>query len=200
MNANTSRVPTCGFCGRKGHSENKCWKKHGKPEEEKYVRRCWICGSTEHVKKECPKNKKNGGYGDAVNNETSMNGIFLGMALCGDGMGSTGNEEKWLGDTGSQIHATGNVSMRVRNQKVLYNEPVKGCSGKIINATTSGNVTVKTDDGVMCELNNIRIVPGLVKNIISINQLRSEGWKIEEGDKGGFNLTRNGQVQMLQKK
>ena len=123
-----------------------------------------------------------------------MNGIFLGMALCGDSTGSTGNEEKWLGDTGSQIHATGNVSMRVTNQKVLNNEPVKGCSGKIINATTSGNVTVKTDDGVMCELNNIRIVPGLVKNIISINQLRSEGWKIEKGEEGGFNLKRNGQV------
>ena len=46
----------------------------------------------------------------------------------------------------------------------------------------------------MCELNNIRIVPGLVKNIISINQLRSKGWKIEEGDEGGFNLKRNGQV------
>ena len=59
---------------------------------------------------------------------------------------------------------------------------MKGCSGKIINATTSGNVTVKADDGIMCELNNIIIVPGLVKNIISINQLRSEGWKIEEGD------------------
>lgn len=101
--------------------------------------------------------------GDAENNETSMNGIFLGMALCGDSTGSTGNEEKWLGDTGSQIHATGNVGMRVRNQKVLNNEPVKGCSGKIISATTSGDVTVVTDDGVMCNLNNIRIVPGLVK-------------------------------------
>jgi len=77
MNANTSHVPTCGFCGRKGHTENKCWKKHGKPEKEKYIPRCWIYGSTEHVKKECPKNKKNRGNADAVNNETSMNGIFL---------------------------------------------------------------------------------------------------------------------------
>ncbi len=71
---------------------------------------------------------------------------------------------------------------------------MKGCSGKIIDETTSGNVTVKTDDGVMCELNNIRIVPGLVMNIISTNQLRSEGWKIEEGDECEFNLKRNGQV------
>jgi len=35
---------------------------------------------------------------------------------------------------------------------------------------------------------------GWFKNTISINKLRSEGWKIEEGDGGGFNLTRNGQV------
>ena len=38
--------------------------------------------------------QENGGSGDAVNNQTSMNGIFLGMALCGDGMGGTGNEEE----------------------------------------------------------------------------------------------------------
>jgi len=99
MNLSTSDggVPTCKFCVKKGHLENKCWKKHGKLEQEKYLRKCWLCGSTEHVKKECPKNKKNGGNGDAVNNETSMNGIFLGMALSGDSMGSTGNEKKIAG-------------------------------------------------------------------------------------------------------
>jgi len=97
-------------------------------------------------------------------------------------------------ETWSQIHATGNVRMRVRDQKVLNNEPVKGCIGNIINATIFGNVTVETEDEVMCELNNIRVVLGLVKNIISINQLRSDGWKIEEVDGGGFNLTRNDQI------
>jgi len=70
--------------------------------------------------------QENGDNGDAVNNQTSINGIFLGRALCGYGMGGTGNKEEWLGDTESQIHATGNVSIRVRNQKVLNNKPVKG--------------------------------------------------------------------------
>jgi len=51
MNASTSDggVPTCKFCGKKGYLE--CWKKHGKPEKEKYLRKCWLCGSTEHNKK-----------------------------------------------------------------------------------------------------------------------------------------------------
>ena len=48
-------------------------------------------------------------------------------------------------------------------------------------------------------MNNIRIIPGLIKNIISINQLRSEGWKIEEGDRGAFNLKRNGQILMFKR-
>ena len=188
-------VPTCKFCGKKGHLESKCWKKHGKPDNEKFLRKCWVCGSTEHVKKDCPKHKKKGDNGDAVGSDaSSMNGIFLGMALCGDATESAGKVEKWLGDTGSQIHATGNVSVRVGNEKVLQKEPVKGCSGKVIYATKSGDVSIKTNDGVICDLKNIRIIPGLIKNIISINQLRSEGWKIEEGDKGSLNLRKNEKV------
>ena len=64
--------------------KNMRFKKHGKPEKEMYHRKCWVCGSTEHVKNDCPKHKNKGDNGDAVNNEVSMIGIFLGMALCGD--------------------------------------------------------------------------------------------------------------------
>ena len=71
-------------------------------------------------------------------------------------------------DTGSQIHATGNVSMRVENQKVLKKEPVKGCYGKVIHATKSGDVTIKSNDGVICDLNNIRTISGLIINISSM--------------------------------
>jgi len=86
MNASTSDggIPTCKLYGEKGHLESECWKKHGKPEKEMYLRKCWVCGSTEHVKNDCPKHKNKGDNGDAVNNEASMNGIFLGMALWGD--------------------------------------------------------------------------------------------------------------------
>ena len=66
MNASTrdGGVPTCKLCDKNGHLESKCWKKHGKPEKEKYLRKCWVCGSTEHVKKDCPKRKNKGGNGE----------------------------------------------------------------------------------------------------------------------------------------
>ena len=65
-NASDGGVPTCNFCGKKDHLESKCWKKHGKPNKERYLRKCWVCGSTEYVKKDCPKHKKKGDNGDTV--------------------------------------------------------------------------------------------------------------------------------------
>ena len=35
---------TCSFCGKRGHSEDVCWKKFG---------RCFGCGSPEHQIKDC---------------------------------------------------------------------------------------------------------------------------------------------------
>jgi len=59
----------CGHCGKPGHAEEKCWKKHGKPKGDwkdnkqgtgRRTKRCWLCGG-DHSKIECPKYKGNKG-------------------------------------------------------------------------------------------------------------------------------------------
>ena len=42
----TSAPLMCNWCGRRGHLEDRCWEKLGA---------CIICGSTSHVKEQCPK-------------------------------------------------------------------------------------------------------------------------------------------------
>ena len=127
----------CTFCGKQGHLESQCWKKHGKPSkfksDGKDPRRCWICGSADHVKKDCPKKKKK------TEETASMNGVFMGMALCGKV--TRAKTIEWLGDTGSQIHARNSDDMELRNEKVLQNEPVTGCNGTTTAATKTGDVT-----------------------------------------------------------
>jgi len=57
-------IPVCTHCGKKGHSDAKCWKKHGKPEKtgsgagsgksyDKSTFKCYKCGGP-HMKRDCP--------------------------------------------------------------------------------------------------------------------------------------------------
>ena len=50
--ASTAAKSTCGFCGG-NHTDENCWKNSS-------VRKCFKCGSTEHLIARCPKMKKEG--------------------------------------------------------------------------------------------------------------------------------------------
>ena len=79
----------CGYCGKKGHNDTECWKKHpelrptskGNGDDGKNSSKakkkgpCWICGG-HHQKKECPRYK-----GKYDNNEQSINGLFMGVIM-----------------------------------------------------------------------------------------------------------------------
>ena len=69
MILNTNTVKKCTYCGKEGHEEHECWKKHGKFNSSlsDKKRKCWICGSTDHVKKDCPKKKKKSGSNESNN-------------------------------------------------------------------------------------------------------------------------------------
>jgi len=79
----------CGYCGKKGHNETQCWKKHpelrptskGNGDDGKNSSKakkkgpCWICGG-HYQKKECPRYK-----GKYDNNEQGINGLFMGIIM-----------------------------------------------------------------------------------------------------------------------
>jgi hypothetical protein len=52
----------CTYCKRSGHTEERCWDKHGSPSGENGIRqkRCYICNSTEHLIGSCPDKKAYG--------------------------------------------------------------------------------------------------------------------------------------------
>ena len=195
MNTNKNGGKICTHCHKKGHLESECWQKHGKPSKtgstNSNERKCWKCGSTKHLKKDCPQRKKT--ETEVATESTAITGVFMGMALCSY-VSSCTKDTKWLGDTGSQIHAMKSDDTELKNEKNLINEPVSGCNGGSLRATKTGDITIETKDGVRCELNNVRVVPGLAKDVISINQLRSEGWKLSEDHNGIMTLKLNEKV------
>ena len=172
------------------------------------------------MKKDCPL-KKNGGSNSNENNDgDGVNGLFMGMTFCQEikksdqeikeEMGiflgvevdlsvnaasenrTSGTNEQWLADTGSQIHvAKENHDMKNETRKNL--EPIFGCDGGKVEATKKGDLMLETTDGAMVELKNVRVVPGVKKNIISVFQLVEEGWNFE-GNQTGLKLRKGSQT------
>ena len=85
-------VIVCGQCGRPGHGIASCWDIHGKPQRntngnnngtpvgnERAQRRCWICGSGEHLAYGCPNKHGNGSNNNkSDNDDEQINSLFVG--------------------------------------------------------------------------------------------------------------------------
>ena len=86
-----------------------------------------------------------------------------------------------LGDTGAQMHVL-KSDVNMTNELVNRNSKIIGCTGTESPVLKQGDVVLGTRNGDDLKLNNVRVVPGCSKNIISMTQLMSEGWIITSGD------------------
>ena len=94
--------------------------------------------------------------------------------------------DSWLLDSGSTVHVT-NVNQYMFNIK-RTNSIVTVGTGNTVKAKYSGSVIIKQDvTQSVIVLNNVLYVPEFNQNIISINSLLSQGYKME-CDKNRFRL------------
>lgn len=143
---------------------------------------CWNCGKTGHFKNQCRLPAKNQEAKDEANvASTSGGGDALICSL-------ESKEESWVLDSGASFHAT--------SQKEFFKNYVPGNLGKVYlgneqscKVVGKGEVKIKLN-GSVWELKNVRHIPDLTKNLISVGQLADEGyttvfhgddWKISKG-------------------
>jgi hypothetical protein len=143
---------------------------------------CWNCGKKGHYKNQCRLPPKNQEVKDEANVASTSRGEDV--LIC-----SLENKEKsWVLDSGASFHAT--------SQKEFFNNYVSGNLGKVYlgneqscEIADKGVVKIKLG-GSEWELKNVRHIPDLTKNLISVGQLASEGyttvfhgdqWKISKG-------------------
>ena len=143
---------------------------------------CWNCGKTGHYKNQCKSARKNQEAKDEANIASTSGGDDA--LICS----LESKEEFWVLDSGASFHAT--------SQREFFENYVPGNLGKVYLGNNQsceivgkGVVKVKLN-GSVWELKNVRHIPDLTKNLISVSQLASEGyttvfhgddWKISKG-------------------
>ncbi|XXG79495.1 hypothetical protein AAC387_Pa09g0546 [Persea americana] len=150
---------------------------------------CWNCGKKGHLKKDCrappKKNKQKNGNKD---NEASANvaGDAVQDALI---LAFDYKSESWVIDSGASFHA-------IAHKEYLKNY-VQGDFGKVYlgddepcDIIGKGDVQIKLPNGSIWKLNDVRHVPSLKRNLISVGQLAISGhvtvfaddfWKVTKG-------------------
>ena len=82
----------CGHCRKPGHGMATCWELHGRPtnfqnrnnnQAIRGRRKCWNCGSTEHLAHQCPNVNGNNNEGNNVQDEDEdhINSLFIGTMV-----------------------------------------------------------------------------------------------------------------------
>ena len=142
----------------------------------------WNCGKTRHYKNQCRSASKSQEAEDEANiASTSGGGDALICSL-------ESKEESWVLDSGASFHAT--------SQKQFFENYVPGNLDKVYlgneqscEIVGKGVVKIKLN-GSIWELKNVRHIPDLTKDLISVGQLASDGyitifhgdqWKISKG-------------------
>ncbi|WVZ16376.1 hypothetical protein V8G54_009358 [Vigna mungo] len=143
---------------------------------------CWNCGKVGHYKNQCKSARKN--HEDKAEANVASTSGGEDALICS----LENKEESWVLDSGASFHAT--------SQKEFFENYVPGNLGKVYlgneqSCEIAGKGVVKIKlNGSVWELKNVRHIPDLTKNLISVGQLANDGyttvfhgdnWKISKG-------------------
>ncbi|KAL2248266.1 UNVERIFIED_CONTAM: Retrovirus-related Pol polyprotein from transposon TNT 1-94 [Sesamum indicum] len=191
LNEETRRRQTGGSSGSALHTESR-----GRPDTRgKYRGRsksrgknkgkkemvCWNCEKPGHMKSECraPKKEKEGRTANAAMEEIT-DALLLSVSSSSD---------DWVVDSGTSFHSCSNKDIMEPYTSGDFGL-VYLADNKPLKIVGKGDVQIKSTNGSCWTLHDVRYIPGLKRNLISVGQLDSDGfhttfgdakWKISQG-------------------
>eukprot|EP00253_Pinus_taeda_P028922 PITA_28922 len=155
-----------------------CSKSKGKKSKLK----CWFCGKSGHLKKECLKQQQQTSKVESSTEKKEANTTDIGLTS-GSGMSDevllvnvSNHGQHWLLDSGAsnhmRIHKGWFKEYKSINDGVVYMGNDVTC-----NIVGIGSIQLQMFDGTTRILSNVRHVPDLRKNLISLGALDSNGYK-----------------------
>ncbi|GKV43027.1 hypothetical protein SLEP1_g50368 [Rubroshorea leprosula] len=157
----------------RGRQNNRTFNKRGKSRSKSRAKhaRCYECNETGHFKKNCPKLKeKKAEKSSDANIASCSDNLDDGDCVLAASTNSSG--EEWILDSGCSFHVC---------PRHDWFETYKPATGTVVLGDDTalpivgiGNIRIKTYDG-MVRTFEVRHVPGLKKNLISMSELDSKG-------------------------
>ena len=150
---------------------------------------CWYCKKEGHVKKDCYARKRkmeNEDDGEAAVMVDKMQEID---ALT---ISDQDPRENWVIDSGCSYHMT--------SRREWFCEFIEATGGRVLLADDravtvqgTGSILINAKGGTVKKLTNVRYVPDLKRNLISVSSLDVQGFK-QEGGNGKTSFYKNGRL------
>ena len=169
---------------RRGRSKSKSSNKHGRSKSKNRGKSpnkpnvtCWSCGGKGHFRTDCTKLKKKQNHkseddDDSIYTTEDAEDVLI--------LSVDSPAESWILDSGASFHSSPSKEL-FRNFKSGNFGKVYLADNKTLEIEGKGDVSIQTPAGNQWTLQDVRYIPGLKKNLISIGQLDSTGYAAEFG-------------------
>lgn len=149
-----------------GKKNNKSRKNDKKIDKDK--RKCFNCGRTNHLIKDCRAPKKNSGDNDG--NGSKANAAFSAFS---SQMSSNKSSRDWFMDSGGSRHMTHESDILV-NKRPANVDDITCANNDTLKVKSSGDTILKLADSEI-PMSDVLHVPDLGVNLLSVSQIVSKG-------------------------
>nr|KYP34487.1 Retrovirus-related Pol polyprotein from transposon TNT 1-94 [Cajanus cajan] len=149
---------------------------------------CWNCDKRGHFTNQCkaPKKNKNHKKRDDDESANAATDEIDDALICS----LDSPIESWIMDSGASFHTTPSNELLTNYVSGRFGK-VYLADGKPLNIVGKGDIAIRTSSGSHWTLKNVRHIPALKRNLISVGQLDDEGhettfgdgaWKVKKGN------------------
>ncbi|KAK1423937.1 hypothetical protein QVD17_19248 [Tagetes erecta] len=171
----------------RGRSEQREQKQHkfrsNSKSKSKYKKRCFVCNSEKHFKRDCPELKRK--KGDSSSYKSPNSHIAQDDSANSDGYDSAdvlcvrngGSKDQWVMDSGCSYHMT---PVREFFSQLTEQDlgSVKLGDDMPCQIVGLGTVNLVLENGMNCSLKGVRYIPELKRSLLSLGSLEKDGYQV----------------------